>query len=310
MRSAIVSLLLTLGLAGCELDEVSLTEPESILLAEVYVMVGDGEPEITAYLHETLGSTGSADLRNATVRVISDTLEVALVEATPDRCLSRSVANKVDGRCYSEEGDLLEGMLEPGRALDLEILLSDGRELRGSTVIPSDIRMVWPSTGVCVLPPGRSFEVSWSRSPGAWAYAAETIIWGLRDALEPLGVEVEADSVALLGLAVSDSDTTIVFPSEFGVFDRFDLDSDLALILQEGLPFGALANVVVAALDRNYVNWVRGGSFNPSGLVRVPSVTGDGTGVFAAVVRRRTLVAGIDPALIPGDFIPSCIRGP
>jgi hypothetical protein len=310
MRSAVALLFLALGLAGCELDEVSLTEPESILLAEVYVMVGDGDPEITAYLHETLGSTGSAGLEDATVRVMADTMEVILIIDTPDRCLSQSIADKVDGICFAAQGDAPEEMLEPGVALDLEISFPDGRELRGSTVIPADISMVWPRADVCVLEPGRTFEVSWSRSPGAWAYAAETIIWGLRDALEPMGVEVEADSLALLGLAVSDSDTTIVFPSEFGVFDRFDLDSDLALILQEGLPFGALANVVVAALDRNYVNWIRGGNFNPSGLVRVPSLTGDGTGVFSAVVRRRILVAGIDPALIPGDFVPSCIRGP
>jgi hypothetical protein len=42
--------------------------------------------------------------------------------------------------------------------------------------------------------------------------------------------------------------------------------------------------LTVAAVDRNYVNGVRGGSFNPSGRVRVSSVTGDGEGVFGSLV--------------------------
>jgi hypothetical protein len=296
-----------LALAACELDEVSLTEPENILVAEVYVMVGERDGEITAFLHETLGSTGSTDLLDAMLRVTSDTLEVMLLPTEQEQCLSKSIADVLSGVCFIAPGDTPEELLQPGVALDLEIVLPDGRQLRGNTVIPEEIRMVWPRSEVCALPPGRTFPVTWTRSPGAWAYAAETVIWNLRDALELQGMEVEADSVALLGLAVSDSDTTIVFPSEFGVFDRFDLDSDLALVLQQGLPLGALANVVVAALDRNYVNWVRGGTFNPSGAVRVPSLRGDGTGVFGSVVRRTTLIGGFDPASIPGDFVPSCI---
>ncbi len=110
------------------------------------------------------------------------------------------------------------------------------------------------------------------------------------------------DELDLLGLAIGAADTTIVFPQEFGVFDRFTVDRDLLLALQEGLPAGARADVLVAAGDRNFVNWVRGGNFNPSGQVRVPSVTGDGTGVFGSlVVRGRTLLTEPD-----GTGIPSC----
>ena len=43
---------------------------------------------------------------------------------------------------------------------------------------------------------------------------------------------------------------------------------------------------MISATDRNYVNWVRGGNFNPSGQVRVPTIRGDGTGVFASTVTR------------------------
>ena len=152
-------------------------------------------------------------------------------------------------------------------------------------------------------------DLIWTRSPGAWAYTAETLIWGLREALEPEGLELEADSIALTSVAVSDADTLIVFPSEFGVFDRFSLDSDLALLLQEGIPRGAKASIVVAAVDRNYVNWIRGGNFNPSGTVRVPSLRGDGIGVFGSVVRRSVFVEGLDPRGFPPGLVESCIPG-
>jgi hypothetical protein len=136
----------------------------------------------------------------------------------------------------------------------------------------------------CVLGASETLGIEWTAAEGTWAYIAETVITGLRDAL-PDEIEVD-DPLDLFGLAISASDTTIVFPSEFGIFERFDLDRDLALLLQEGLPEGTTAAVVVGATDRNWVNWVRGGSFNPSGQVRIPSVHGAGTGVFASVVRR------------------------
>jgi hypothetical protein len=121
--------------------------------------------------------------------------------------------------------------------------------------------------------------------------------------LAPQGIEVEEDSLSLLGLSIAENDTTLVFPSEFGVFDRFDLDRDLALVLQEGLPQGTRARIVVAAAERNYVNWVRGGNFNPSGAVRIPSLRGDGVGVLGAVVRRVVWVEGA----LPRDGLPSCL---
>ncbi|RMH22893.1 MAG: hypothetical protein D6701_00910 [Gemmatimonadetes bacterium] len=116
---------------------------------------------------------------------------------------------------------------------------------------------------------------------------ADATLFGLRGALGG-EIEVEADTLALSGLSVSAADTTLSFPDEFGVFDRFDLDRELAVRLQSGLPRGTAARIAVAAADPNYVNWVRGGEFNPSGAVRVPSLHGEGgTGVFGALVRRR-----------------------
>jgi hypothetical protein len=149
---------------------------------------------------------------------------------------------------------------------------------------------------------GVSLPLVWTRSEGAWSYQIVAQFSDLAEGLRERGVADPPDELDLIGLAVGGADTTIVFPGEFGVFDRFSVDRDLLLALAEGLPNGSRADIVFAAGDRNYVNWVRGGSFNPSGQVRVPSVSGEGTGVFGSlVVHRKSLLAEDD-----GSGLPSC----
>ena len=66
------------------------------------------------------------------------------------------------------------------------------------------------------------------------------------------------------------------------------------------------ASVTVTAANRNYVNWARGGNFNPSGRVSIPSVTGDGTGVFGATV-TRTFEMVVDPDSSGAAYeVPAC----
>jgi hypothetical protein len=271
---------------GCELDEANLTEPESVLLAEVYVFMGDGEDDITAFLHWTLGVDPSVELRDARVWVTGeDGISYDLVRGDLRDCLHSDAAKVVEGTCFATP-PIGEDPFHPGERVRVEIELPDGRGLSGGTDLPGDFGLTTPRRPACGLPPETTLEVVWTRAEGAWAYGSETLIWGIREALAPLGIEVDEDPLSLLGLSVSESDTTIVFPSEFGVFTRFDLDRELSLILQRGLPSGTTADVTVVALDRNYVNWVRGGSFNPSGQVRIPSLRGDGTGVVGSGVRR------------------------
>ena len=129
---------------------------------------------------------------------------------------------------------------------------------------------------------------------------------GLRSALsDPANgsIELDRDPLRLFGLSLSSRDTTIVFPTEFGLFERFDDDLTAALaFLQGGLPsrnaVPVVAQVVIAAADRNYVNWERGSNFNPSGPVRVPSVHGDGTGVIGSMVPRSFQVT-VDTTRLP-----------
>jgi hypothetical protein len=296
-------LALALGSAGCELTEVTLAESEDVLVAEGYVRVGDKLDQVTVFLHWTLGTEDLEVLEDAEVRVSPDGGHgLLLLPQVPSDCLRVDDAEEVEGVCFGP-GDEVEGVFLPGTRAELEIRLPDGRGLRGATEIPEDIQLIQPRVQfACALAPGRQLNFVWNRSPGAWAYSAEAEIDGLKLALEPLGIEVEEDSVSLIGLAVSESDTTIAFPKEFGVFNRFELQQEVALALQEGLPEGALANVGIAALDQNYVNWVRGGNFNPSGPVRISSLRGDGIGVLASAVRRSVRILGLD-----GGGISSCL---
>lgn len=191
--------------------------------------------------------------------------------------------------------------------MELEIFLEEDDLLRSGTTIPEDIAFIHPRVrNQCALPPGESIEFTWNRSPGVWAYSAESEVWDLREALAMDGIVVETDSAALQGLAISDADTTITFPQEFGIFERFSLEQEVAVALQGGLPLGAEADVVIAALDQNYANWVRGGNFNPSGPVRVSSIRGPGVGVFGSVVRRSIRVRGGLPSYFPGGLLPAC----
>ena len=57
-----------------------------------------------------------------------------------------------------------------------------------------------------------------------------------------------------------------------------------------GLPGGAHAEVTIAALDRNWANWIREGRLNINGETVIPSVFGDGTGMFGTAVRWKVEV--------------------
>ncbi len=289
-------------LAGCELEEVSLTEPRSVLVAEVYARVGEGMDDVVGFLQWSLGSPGARDLTDAVVRITGPKgPTIPLFSTAPEVCLSGGLVGEVEGACF-QAPPTVEGALLPGDRIEVEIRTGDGGVLRGAAVLPGAFDLIRPEvTGPCALPPGVPLELLWTRSEGAWAYTGEAVLSGLREAMALRGVELEEDSVTLVGLSISEEDTTLVFPQEFGVFDRFDLDRDLALALQEGLPLGVEALVVVSALERNYVNWVRGGNFNPSGPVRVPSLRGDGTGVLGGAVRKVfRVVGGAEGPGIPG----------
>ncbi|MEQ1856294.1 MAG: hypothetical protein ABL963_07485 [Longimicrobiales bacterium] len=282
--------LLSVGLAACELEDITVIDFVDVVVAEVYVTLGDtpADHRVRAFLHGTAagGTPDSETFDSALVRITRgvDTLDLALGPVT--ECVDSLPANAA-GSCFVD-GGLAAGLL-PGDALDLSVVLADGRSLLGSARIPGDFQLDG-IVAACRLAPDTTLALRWSSSQGAWAYVNETQINGLAAALASEGITVEDDPLYLLGLSISAADTTVIFPSEFGVFDRFDLDQDLAVRLQQGLPEGTDALISVTAVERNYTNWVRGGSFNPSGQVRVASLRGNGTGVFGAAVTRQFTV--------------------
>ncbi|MBD0319449.1 MAG: hypothetical protein ICV87_03885, partial [Gemmatimonadetes bacterium] len=83
-------------------------------------------------------------------------------------------------------------------------------------------------------------------------------------------------------------------------------DNAALTALQSGFPDGVSVHLVVAAADRNYVNGVRGGSFNPSGPVRVSSVTGDGVGVFGSLVPLYVHIRVLTEAAARGAGLEYC----
>lgn len=293
--AAWVVLALTLGTAGCELQEITVASPADVVIAEVFITVDRDGTNASALLHRTLGSsaTGNA-VPGATVLMRSEfrASTVRFSVADSSECIVGEVPEELTGTCYVS-GPLQPLLFGPGSLVETVVLLPGDRRMSGTTRVPGDYEIVSPTppapgaSRFCSLGPLERLRIHWTRSEGTWAYISETLISNLTAALQDTEIEVENDPLLLLGLSISESDTTIVFPSEFGLFDRFDLDRDLALLLQTGLPFGTQAGVIVSAVDRNYVNWVRGGNFNPSGEVRVPSLHGDGTGVFGSIVRRR-----------------------
>ena len=304
--------LAALALGGCELREVSLTEPEHTIVVEAYVRVGEtafGFPRnrATVLLHETLasdGSTGAVPGADVVIRRTTDGLSLAMQETALGDCATAVPANGAAGTCYLPGSGVLLSRLRPGDPLELRIELAGGGVLLSETVVPGSFQLHDViSNGSCDLTPGRLSEITWSPSAGAWAYISDTYLQGLGPIF---GSAVVDDPLYLLGLSVSARDTTIVFPSEFGLFTRGEVDREVSLALQSGLPPGTSATVSVAAVDRNWVNWARGGSFNPSGLVRVPSVRGLGTGVFAAGVRHTFIVQAREPS----GSLPACPAPP
>ena len=287
-------------LAACDIEEILIVEVEDVVIAEIYVNLAEDPAvnEIRAYLHYTVGApaSGGNELSSASIVVSRpDGLTLTLVEDQLEACLD-SLPTVGDGVCFLADPAQTPN-LSPGDQLEVQVTLADGGTLLGATRVPSSFQIDGISAA-CRLDPDTLLPLLWSRAEGAWAYVNETSISGLTEALEPEGIVVEEDDdpLHLLGLSISDQDTTIVFPSEFGIFDRFDLDQDLATRLQQGLPNSTTAEVSITAVEGNYVNWARGGNFNPSGQVRVPSIRGDGGGVFAATVTRGFVVVSSDQA--------------
>ncbi|HSJ24649.1 MAG TPA: hypothetical protein VK929_08280 [Longimicrobiales bacterium] len=301
----LLSLVTVVSLAACELQEIVIATASDTVVAEVVLHAGS--PAQTAYLHRSVTPGGTARVHGARVFIEDQERggEFELVATDDDVCLVPAPPPALAGVGTCHAATVPADAVRPGATYSLRVELPDRAPLQATTRVPSDFDFVMPSVASCRLSPGTTLPLVWTRADGAWVYVMQARFSGLASALRRQGVSVPPatpEPLDLLGVAIGASDTTMTFPAGFGVFDRASEALHPVLVaIQDGLPSDVETEVVVAAADRNYVNWVRGGSFNPSGTVRVPSVTGAdpaaGTGLFGSLVTRsvriRTAIGGV-----------------
>lgn len=293
-RLLLAGLLLASG--GCELAEVTSAPGEDVLVVEAVLRTDRERQEVL--LHRSIEGQVVRGVPDARVTVTApDGREIEFRQETLAACAaSRGSFGEVEveASCYASPDGALQ--VVPGAAYDLRVATPDGRRLRGRTTVPGRFAFRSPpldpgagERAVCRLSPNTPLPLAWSRAAGARSYIANLEIFGLASAFR--GTTINApDPLELTGLAVSEADTTLVLPTDFGIFERADLDRDLLLALRDGFPAGVSVFLTLAAADRNYVNAVRGGAFNPSGAVRISSVSGDGVGVFGSLNPIELLV--------------------
>lgn len=310
--------LLPLLVSGCDIQEVVAESEEDVLVVEAMVhLVRPMDPtgadpvagsRIQVFLHRTARADGgfAFDEPGAAIDVTFPDGAVHRLTELSNRSCAPGSSTRNNGTCYELEnpegpGSPLMG-LEGGEVLDLRIETAEGGVITSSTRIPESFQLQAMVSGqACRVPPETIVAVEWTRAPSAWAYITETQMFGLSQALQAEDVEVN-DPLFLLGLSLGADDTSTMFPKEFGLFERVGMEPELIDILQKGMPPATRARVSVSAVDRNYVGWIRGSNFHPSGRVRIPSVEGDGTGFFGASVSHwfEVFVEPLPPELQAG----------
>lgn len=279
---------------------------EDVLVVEAVLLEGADFQRVV--LHRGLVDGRAAGVPGAKVVVRTDAgREIVFGEAPLFACVDASPGQVgpdplVEGvSCYLAE--LREPWVRPGGTYELRVETPAGEVARGRTTVPGDFELRVPGAERCTLPAGTQLPLVWTASAGAWVYVTQADVRGLREAFSGSGIENIPEPLELTGLSISEQDTTIVLPSEIGIFERGSEDPRLLRLLQQGFPTDVGIEVAVVAADRNWVNSVRGGSFNPSGAVRVSSVVGDAVGVFGSLVPRRFAVRigdeRGDPCLAP-----------
>jgi len=282
---------------ACTLTDVTIPDSEDVVSVEAVLRTD--APVQTLILHRSLNGRDVEGIPGARVTVTTQAGRAITFREGEDDCYRvsrfyfRERPGSVAATCY-ESRDSEGAWVTAGATYRLRVETPDGRVIQGRTRVPGRFalaRLPFATSetervnAMCALPPNTTFPVVWTRSDSAASYVAPLRIFNLSAALAARGITANIpEPLELTGIAVSERDTTILLPGQFGVFDRFDTDNAALTAIQSGFPEGVVAEMVVAAIDRNYLNGVRGGSFNPSGQVRVSSVTGDGVGVFGSVV--------------------------
>lgn len=271
---------------GCDLANVEIIVPVPDLVvaeATVVLTVDPTDPD-RAYTHILAITTRYPDgghphgVHGASIHVIGESGRSVRLLEEPD-----PVPNCVDrdffGSCYRATSS--SAIFSPGERLSLEVVLPDGGVLRGESRMPGIFSAVdlFLLDGRCRLSPNSNYRFTWAPVEGTAAYLGEVGVGGIGH------LEVE-DRISWTTTFVGGARTEVVFPRGFLTTIEVS-DPEFARALRTGLPEGAVADIAIGAMDLNWTNWIREGRINLNGDVRVPSVFGDGTGVFGTAVRWR-----------------------
>lgn len=289
MRAHRLSFPVLFALGGCQLTDVEIApSPELVVAAVTAVLTLDdplqpsqAEMSVAALITRSHRSL-SWEIPGATVRIAGEHGQSVRLEevSDPQSCLTN---RERAGSCHV--GRVWPSHFAPGEQLSVEVVLPDGRILRGASRLPGHFG---PSglaleDGRCRLEPDSGYRFSWSAVPGARAFIAEARLAGLGE-LWP------REDPLYLPVALRGSEHTgMVFPRDF-LYELVERQEwELQRVLHTGLPEGATADVTIGAVDRNWANWIRVRR-GLEGEVRVPSVFGNGTGWFGTAVRWRLSV--------------------
>lgn len=284
-RWAVVPVLFFMG--GCEVDWTAL---EDGLVVATVTLVLTSDPADSSWVGTDAlavlvrDSAEYSRVPGASVRITGESgkslqlLEVPYNEAI---CQSDSTGLMDVGTCYKASKP--SAYFAPGEELSLEIITPEGSKLNGASTVPRNSLPghLSASDGRCRLEPETSYRFVWLFAEGVWAHVMEAKLDGLPlslwDYANPL--YLRTSWMPAIGAARK------VFPRvlvEGGV--RMNARK-AARRLETGLPWGVTAELAAAAVDRNWANWIRPGRYNPNGEVRIPSVFGDGTGMFGTATR-------------------------
>jgi hypothetical protein len=285
------------SLAACSLTEVTTAPGQDVVVVQALLRTDLSRQQIL--LAHTLEGTAARGEPDAKVTVTGPAGDVHTFASARPFCYSVESlyvtrdSLDFDGTCYVSTD---ESWVTPGAVYDLRVETADGRVIRGRTRVPSSFAIPSlpppaPQTAesVCSLAPDSTFTLLWTASDSSYGYVVDAQLFNLSKSLSGRGFDVP-DPLELQGFSISRADTTLVVPTDLGVFERFLYDDQLLVAIRNGLPEGTQVDLVLAAVDRNWVNSARGGNFNPSGEVHVSTVVGDGVGVFGAVNARRAVV--------------------
>lgn len=229
----------------------------------------------------------------ASVRIVGEsgrTLQLEELADTADACRGAS-GYTVPGTCYA--ASVPRAYFEPLEELSLHIALPDGGRLHGKSLIPDFFAPsgLTAEDGRCRVNPEAGYRINWSFIRGAWAHIAEAEFTGLR---RDLWDDPEPLYLTTAWMAEYDIGPDMVFPRKLVEGDVPWRARKAARRLETGLPWGVTARLAVAAIDRNWANWIRPGQVSVAGEVPVPSVFGDGTGLFGTAVRWSLTIESRD----------------